>query len=69
MRFDTLPEGAPPIYGYEAKWLWDSPSHPLEIFDCPAHIPEELAEQVRAVVAGGLPRPGMSRLVPRRRPV
>jgi D-alanine-D-alanine ligase len=49
MRFDTLPEGAPPIYGYEAKWLWDSPSHPLEIFDCPAHIAEELAEQIRAV--------------------
>jgi D-alanine-D-alanine ligase len=49
MRFDTLPKGAPPIYGYEAKWLWDSPSHPLEIFDCPAHIPEELAEQIRAV--------------------
>ena len=48
MRFDTLPKGAPPIYGYEAKWLWDSPSHPLEIFDCPARIPEELAEQVRA---------------------
>jgi D-alanine-D-alanine ligase len=49
MRFDTLPQGAPPIYGYEAKWLWDSPSHPLEIFDCPAHIPEQLAGQVRAV--------------------
>ncbi|MEZ0336549.1 MAG: D-alanine--D-alanine ligase [Gemmatimonadales bacterium] len=49
MRFDTLPKGAPPIYGYEAKWLWDSPSHPLEIFDCPAHIPEDLAEQIRAV--------------------
>jgi D-alanine-D-alanine ligase len=28
MRFDTLPKGAPPIYGYEAKWLWDSPSNP-----------------------------------------
>ena len=49
MRFDTLPKGAPPIYGYEAKWLWDSPSHPLEIFDCPAHIPEELAERIREV--------------------
>ena len=44
MRFDTLPEGAPPIYGYEAKWLWDSPSHPLDIFECPAQIPEGLAE-------------------------
>jgi D-alanine-D-alanine ligase len=47
MRFDTLPKGAPPIYGYEAKWLWDSPSHPLEIFECPARIPEALAEDVR----------------------
>ena len=48
MRFDTLPEGAPPIYGYEAKWLWDSPTHPLEIFDCPARISESLAEDIRA---------------------
>jgi D-alanine-D-alanine ligase len=37
---------APPIYGY-AKWLWDSPTHPLEIRR-PARIPESLAEDVRA---------------------
>ncbi len=48
MRFDTLPKGAPPIYGYEAKWVWDSPSHPLEIFECPARIPEAMAEEIRA---------------------
>ena len=48
MRFDTLPRGAPPIYGYEAKWLWDTPEHPLEIFECPADISESLAEDVRA---------------------
>ncbi len=48
MDFETLPKGAPPIYGYEAKWLWDSPSHPLEIFECPARIDEALAEQIRA---------------------
>jgi D-alanine-D-alanine ligase len=52
MRFDTLPKGAPPIYGYEAKWLWDSPSHPLEIFDCPAKIPDGLAEDVRTAALG-----------------
>ena len=52
MRFDTLPKGAPPIYGYEAKWLWDSPSHPLEIFECPAQIPEGLAEDIRAAALG-----------------
>jgi D-alanine-D-alanine ligase len=48
MRFDMLPRGAPPIYGYEAKWIWDTPSKPLEIYDCPASIPESLAEEVRA---------------------
>jgi D-alanine-D-alanine ligase len=48
MDFETLPKGAPPIYGYEAKWLWDSPTRPLEIFDCPARIPESLAEDIRA---------------------
>jgi D-alanine-D-alanine ligase len=47
MRFDMLPTGAPPIYGYEAKWIWDTPSKPLEIYECPANIPESLAEEVR----------------------
>jgi D-alanine-D-alanine ligase len=47
MRFDTLPPGAPPIYGYEAKWLWDTLDQPLEIYECPAGIPDALAEEVR----------------------
>jgi D-alanine-D-alanine ligase len=50
--FDTLPRGAPPIYGYEAKWLWDTPSHPLDIFECPARIPESLAAAVREAALG-----------------
>ncbi len=36
MKFEDLPYGAPPIYGYEAKWIWDTPDRPLEIFECPA---------------------------------
>jgi D-alanine-D-alanine ligase len=32
MNFDSLPEGALPIYGYEAKWIWDTPDEPLDIF-------------------------------------
>jgi D-alanine-D-alanine ligase len=52
MRFDDLPQGAPPIYGYEAKWLWDSPEDPLEIFECPARIPRGLAQQVRTTALG-----------------
>ncbi|MGH7591838.1 MAG: D-alanine--D-alanine ligase family protein, partial [Gemmatimonadales bacterium] len=47
-RFDTLPAGAPPIYGYEAKWIWDTVQSPLEIFQCPAAIPESQADAVRA---------------------
>ena len=33
--FGTLPQGATPVYGYEAKWLWDTREHPLQIFTCP----------------------------------
>lgn len=44
--FTTLPEGAPPVYGYEAKWVWDTPERPLEIFQCPARVPEALAREI-----------------------
>lgn len=40
LRFDVLPAGAPPIYGYEAKWLWDTIANPLELYECPAPISE-----------------------------
>lgn len=33
--FGGLPAGAAPVYGYEAKWVWDIPARPLEIFHCP----------------------------------
>lgn len=46
--FDTLPAGAPPIYGYEAKWLWDTIESPLEIYTCPAPVSEELADRIRS---------------------
>lgn len=34
--FDLLPAGAAPLYGYEAKWIWDRLEQPLDIFFCPA---------------------------------
>lgn len=49
MRFDVLPAGAPPVYGYEAKWLWDTVANPLDLFECPARIPEALREEIEAV--------------------
>lgn len=48
IRWDALPLGAKPIYGYEAKWLWDTPDHPLDLFECPADISKELARDVRS---------------------
>ena len=45
-----LPKGATPIYSYEAKWIWDTPANPLEIFHCPADIPEELRLRIEHLV-------------------
>lgn len=47
--FGTLPDGATPVYGYEAKWVWDTPEHPLEIFQCPAPVPPALYGEIERV--------------------
>jgi D-alanine-D-alanine ligase len=49
MNFAALPSGALPVYGFEAKWLWDRPEHPLEMFECPARIDEALASEIERV--------------------
>ena len=49
MNFASLPEGALPIYGYEAKWIWDRPERPLQMFDCPAHIDDSLRREIERV--------------------
>jgi len=50
--FEALPDGAAPIYGYEAKWVWDTPDAPLEIFRCPADLNPALATAIeRAALA------------------
>jgi D-alanine-D-alanine ligase len=50
MNFEALPEGALPVYGFEAKWIWDRPEKPLEIFECPARITEKLRSAIEDVV-------------------
>jgi len=52
INFEALPAGAVPIYGYEAKWLWDRPENPLDMFSCPAPVAESLREQIEAVTLG-----------------
>jgi D-alanine-D-alanine ligase len=49
INFGVLPDGAVPVYGFEAKWLWDTPENPLEMFDCPARIDEALASEIERV--------------------
>lgn len=46
---ERLPNGASPIYSYEAKWLWDTPERPLEIFECPAKIPLDLEKKIKEI--------------------
>ncbi|MGH7506393.1 MAG: D-alanine--D-alanine ligase family protein [Longimicrobiales bacterium] len=52
ISFDALPAGAVPLYGYEAKWVWDTPERPLEIFDCPAAVDAALDARIAATALG-----------------
>jgi D-alanine-D-alanine ligase len=47
--FSTLPTGVTPVYGYEAKWIWDTAEHQLEIFECPAQLPEKTYRHIELV--------------------
>jgi len=49
--YRLLPAGANPIYSYEAKWIWDTPAKPLDIFRCPADIPDALRARIEDVIA------------------
>lgn len=49
IRFDALPAGALPVYGYEAKWVWDRADQPLAMFECPARMDASLSEAVGQV--------------------
>jgi len=49
INYSALPEGINPIYSYEAKWVFDRPEAPLDIFKCPADIPERLKTAIENV--------------------
>lgn len=50
--FDSLPDGAPPLYGWEAKWVWDTTEDPLAIFQCPANVDAGLEAYISAAALG-----------------
>ncbi len=49
IKFDSLPPEAKPIYSFEAKWIWDTPEKPLDIFQCPAEIDNKLREAIEKI--------------------
>lgn len=49
INFASLPGGVNPIYSYEAKWIWDTETDPLQIFTCPAQLEPFLAHQIEEV--------------------
>jgi D-alanine-D-alanine ligase len=49
MNFETLPNGALPIYSFDAKFVWDRPENPLDIFQCPARITRDLQASIERV--------------------
>lgn len=49
IKFDSLPAGVNPIYSYEAKWIWDEASNPLEIFECPAKLTSRLQSEIERI--------------------
>jgi D-alanine-D-alanine ligase len=49
MNFESLPNGALPIYSFDAKFVWDRPENPLDIFQCPARITRDLQASIERV--------------------
>jgi D-alanine-D-alanine ligase len=52
-RFSELPDGALPIMGYEAKWVWDTPEAELDLLECPAEVSDDIAANVRDTAIAG----------------
>jgi D-alanine-D-alanine ligase len=49
LDFGVLPSGAPPLYGFEAKWIWDGPHSPLDLYQCPARCTPQLQSRIEEI--------------------
>lgn len=49
IQFDSLPPDVNPIYSFEAKWIWDTTENPLNIYECPARIPQTLGDEIETI--------------------
>ena len=53
IKLSSLPAEANAIYSYEAKWVYDTVEHPLDIFQCPADLTPPLEAEIKDVVLRG----------------
>jgi D-alanine-D-alanine ligase len=49
INFNGLPDGVNKFYSYEAKWIWDTRSTPLDIFRCPADLDVTLQAKIEKI--------------------
>lgn len=49
ISFAGLPPEANPIYSFEAKWIWDTPENPVDIFRCPADVDPAVRARIEAL--------------------
>jgi len=47
INYTELPDHIHPIYSFEAKWIYDTSANPLDIFTCPAKLPESLEREIK----------------------
>jgi D-alanine-D-alanine ligase len=52
ITFDKMPEGAPRIVSYEAKWIEESPMYQTTVPVCPAPLSEAVAAEARRIALG-----------------
>jgi D-alanine-D-alanine ligase len=45
-NFEALPSGVNHIDSFEAKWIWDNPSNPIDAIFCPANINKETKNKI-----------------------
>lgn len=49
LNFSSLPPNTSPIYSYEAKWVWDVPDKPLNMFYCPAKLDTRIENNIKEI--------------------
>jgi len=47
IKYEKFPEGVVPLYSYEAKWILDTKKSDFDVFECPAKLDANLANEIK----------------------